>query len=29
VRLEAVRVEALAAPGLVSVTATLARTGPQ
>ena len=29
VRLEAVRIEALAAPGLVSVAATLARTGPQ
>lgn len=29
VRLEAVRIEALAAPGLVSVTATLARAGPQ
>ena len=29
VRLEAARIEALAAPGLVSVTATLARPGPQ
>jgi type II secretory pathway component PulM len=29
VRLEAARLETLAAPGLVSVTATLARSGPQ
>jgi general secretion pathway protein M len=29
VRLEAVRIEALAAPGMVSVSATLARAGPQ
>jgi type II secretory pathway component PulM len=29
VRLEAARIESLAAPGLVSVTATLARSGPQ
>ena len=29
VRLEAARIEALAAPGLVSVTATFTRSGPQ